>query len=57
MVEVERANDEGREGNRASVQMTKGDKTGGREYESVSGKRWKVEKTEKILRSVGFHEA
>ena len=51
-MEVERANDEGRECKRASVQMTKGDKTGGREYESISGKRWKVEETEKILKQV-----
>ena len=35
------------ESKRASVQMTKGDKTGGRECESISGKRWKVEETEK----------
>ena len=59
MVEVERTNDVGREckrasvqmmkgeSKRASVQMTKGDKTGGRECESISGKRWKVEETEK----------
>lgn len=50
VVEVERANDEGRECKRAGVQMMKGDNTRGREYESISGKRWKVEETEKILK-------